>query len=136
MKRLAVLILALASLVLGGWAGGTPVAGQKLLKHRMQPATRDGGQVVPDVVEIKEKFRGGRRAMVIIEGDHLPVVPLAVAVYDEANRLVGEDVSEIDVAGVLWYPARDATYKIVIQNFGTDYPKPEERFTDVRITLR
>jgi hypothetical protein len=77
------------------------------------------------------KFKGGRRACVIVEGDHNPVVPVILEVHDEKGKLVGVDnprqhaasdnAPGNDVCAVIWYPPRDGYYKITIKNLGTQW---------------
>jgi hypothetical protein len=69
----------------------------------------------------KEKFRGGERACVIVKGDHKPVVDLGVYIYDEKDRLVAEDKGGGEYVAAIWYPPRDAVYKVKIHNTGTDF---------------
>src|SRR5689334_21569853 len=37
------------------------------------------------------KFRGGQRACVIVLGDHKPIVPVTIEVFDDKGRLVAQD---------------------------------------------
>jgi hypothetical protein len=74
-------------------------------------------------VELEEKFRGGERACVIVRGDHDPVVNLGLFVYDDKGSLVGKDDGGGDIVAVIWYPPRDATYKIKLRNPGKVYNK-------------
>jgi hypothetical protein len=71
-------------------------------------------------IEFEEIFEGGRRACVIAVGDHNPPVEIAIAVNDEAGRLVAEDRG-VDYVAAIWYPAREAKYKVVVSNSGVEY---------------
>jgi hypothetical protein len=71
--------------------------------------------------EFEEVFQGGRRACVIAVGDHKPVVDIGISVYDAAKRLVAEDNGGGDYVAAIWYPPRDAKYKIVVKNDGVEY---------------
>lgn len=70
--------------------------------------------------EVVETFRGGQRACVIVEGDHKPVVDLKVEVFDKAGNLVARDEGG-DFVSAIWYPPRDAEYRIQIHNSGEEY---------------
>jgi hypothetical protein len=72
-------------------------------------------------MDFEERFEGGRRACVIAVGDHKPVVNVGIAVYDQANQLVAEDQGGGDCVAAIWYPLREAKYKIVVNNSGLDY---------------
>ena len=41
-------------------------------------------------------------------------------VYDEANNLIMEDRG-LDFAAAMWYPPREAKYKVVVKNYGVEY---------------
>jgi hypothetical protein len=71
-----------------------------------------------DQSELKITFRGGARACVAAQGDHDPVVPLDIAVYDKNDRLIAKDESKGDFVAVCWVPPRTGTYRIVISNHG------------------
>ncbi len=76
------------------------------------------------------KFKGGERACVIAMGDHNPVQPISLEVYE---RRVFEDKSKkptpvatadsgnSDLVAVMWYPPRDAEYVVVIATHGNVY---------------
>jgi hypothetical protein len=89
-------------------------------------------------------FKGGKRACVIVMGDHIPIVPVAIEVYDEQKKLVAVDdhanaapavypkkdsASAVaaaqgnDLAAVIWYPPRDGTYTIRITSRGPEENK-------------
>jgi hypothetical protein len=71
-------------------------------------------------MEFQERFQGGRRACVIAVGDHDPPVDVGIAVYDEADRLITEEQG-LDYVAAIWYPPRDAQYKVVVKNSGLEY---------------
>src|SRR4051812_15247170 len=77
----------------------------------------------------KITFKGGQRACVVVAGDHEPIVPVSLEIYDK-NGLVTKDDHDPsndtgekgrlgnDICAAIWYPPRDAEYTIVIKNFG------------------
>ncbi len=79
------------------------------------------------------KFRGGRRACVIVVGDHKPIVPLVLEIHDEKGNLVARDEPAKgvddpkavgnDVCAAIWYPPRDGYYRITIRNSGEEFNK-------------
>jgi hypothetical protein len=76
------------------------------------------------------KFKGGRRACVIVKGDHNPIVPVTVEILDEKDNVVARDdpaagatspgAKGNDLAAVIWYPPRDGHYRIRIHNHGVE----------------
>lgn len=81
---------------------------------------------------IKLKFEGGQRACVIAMGDHDPVVPVTIEVYDADGKLVVSDnpattvpppAVGADLAAAFWYPPRDAEYTIKVTNHGGEWNK-------------
>lgn len=83
---------------------------------------------------LKTKFRGGKRASVIAMGDHDPVVPLKVEVFDADGKLVAREATSdlgaaapfpagTDLAAVIWYPPRDADYTVKVTNLSTQWNK-------------
>lgn len=72
-------------------------------------------------------FRGGERAAVLAIADHLaPDDKLHVAVYDTKGKLIAENTgsdSSGNFAGVVWYPPRDAEYKIEVSHGGQGVTK-------------
>jgi hypothetical protein len=110
------------ALSFGSSGHGEPVRGSHVFERRLDGLSPgSGGKQEPGTAEFKEAFRGGRRACVIVKGDHRPVVDLAVFVYDANGRLVAKDEGRGDFVTAIWYPPRDATYRIVIQSPGKDY---------------
>jgi hypothetical protein len=78
------------------------------------------------------KFKAGRKAVVIVKGDHDPIVPITLEVYDDQGKLVArdepgkgmaQDALGNDYAGVVWYPPRDGYYTIRIASHGSQYNK-------------
>jgi hypothetical protein len=77
------------------------------------------------------KFKAGRRASVIVKGDHRPIAPLTLEIFDEKGNLVARDdpgkgvgktdAKGNDYAGVVWYPPRDGYYTIKITNHHNEY---------------
>jgi hypothetical protein len=71
-------------------------------------------------MEFDEMFQGGRRACVIAVGDHNPVTDIAIEVQDEGKQIVAKDEGP-DYAAAIWYPPRQAKYKIIVKNSGIEY---------------
>jgi hypothetical protein len=99
-------VLALAAVE----AGSAPVKGARAIKVRVGTRSQ---------TSFEERFEGGRRACVIAQGDQDPSAEVAIAVYDEANQVVVEDRG-VDFAAAIWYPPRDAKYKVEVKNGGPD----------------
>jgi hypothetical protein len=103
-----------------------PVKGGRWFKERVEPARAVGaGDVTPGKHVFSEAFRGGQRAAVTAIGDHDPVAPVSIIVYDAKNQVVAQAkgaASTPDIAGVIWYPPRDETYRIEIRNYSTNPP--------------
>lgn len=111
--RMTILVLSITfSLLLAAAGSGSPLTGKRGKAERI-----DG----ESSINLKGKFRGGERACVIVMGDHKPPVDLAVYVYDEKDRLVAEDKAGGEYVAVIWYPPRDAVYRVKIHNPGKDY---------------
>ncbi|HWY88586.1 MAG TPA: hypothetical protein VNX28_17875 [Gemmataceae bacterium] len=70
--------------------------------------------------EFDVSFQGGRRACVIAVGNRKAMMDVGIDVYDEANHLVTEDRG-LGFAAAIWYPAREAKFKVVVKNIGADY---------------
>jgi hypothetical protein len=105
-----------------GFGHGEPVRGSRGFVQRLGGAALgNDGKLAPGTADFQEAFRGGRRACVIVKGDHRPVVDLALSVYDANGRLVAKDEGRGDFVAAVWYPPRDATYRIVIHNPGKEY---------------
>jgi hypothetical protein len=96
------LLLFVAAAVAGQIDGG-PLS----ISREIGPAV--GGQPTP--YEMTLSFRGGERACVVAQGDHDPVVPLDIAVYDKEDRLIAKDESPHDIvsAGCRRAPGRTAS---------------------------
>src|SRR5688572_13485812 len=75
-------------------------------------------EVGGDAVRKTIRFRGGERACVLAIGDHDPVVDIQVSVFDEKGNLVAEEKGNgtpvSDFVAVVWYPPRDADYRIEV----------------------
>jgi len=112
MKRTIVVLVVLLSGLLVAVGHGSPLTGKRAFEERI------GGQ---DNFILREKFRGGQRACVIVRGDHEPIVNLVLSVYDAKDQLVAEDRGGGDYVAVIWYPPRDALYKIKVHNPGVDH---------------
>ncbi len=82
-------------------------------------------------IQLIHDFIGGERACVIAIGDHKPVVPIKITVYDDKENVIAEDLgTDASVAGrpgtadyvaVIWYPPRDMSCRIVIESQGVEY---------------
>jgi hypothetical protein len=79
-----------------------------------------GGQL-----EIVKTFAAGKRACVLVIGDHNPIQQLTVTVYDKQGKVVARDEGQgeksMDFVTAVWYPPREQSYRIVIQNGDRDY---------------
>jgi hypothetical protein len=118
MRRILLSFAVLAAFgVLGLRAG--PEEGSLSLAPEVGPAVE--GEPTP--FEMKLTFRGGVRTRVTALGDHKPIVPLDVAVYDKNDKLVAKDESKRDFITVSWVPPRTGEYRIVIRNYGEVYNK-------------
>jgi hypothetical protein len=79
------------------------------------------------------KFQGNERAAVIVEGDHEPVVKLAMVVKDAAGNIVGKD-SGGDLLAVIWYPP--VTQEYTIQVFPDPADNKMAEYNDLDIVLK
>jgi hypothetical protein len=113
MTRFMLLLVVGLMLAIPGSGGGSPLDG----KHSLDP------QRIPKGARLRfeKEFRGGERACVIVKGDHKPVVDLSVSVYDQKGNLIAKDDAGGDFVTAIWYPPRDAIYRIDIVNPGADY---------------
>lgn len=109
MNKLGIgLVAVLALLALGvSWAG--PISGGTTKHVQIEPK---------DTHVEKVRFKGGRRACVIVEGDHQPIVNIHLSIKDLRGATVTEDRAGGDVCSVIWYPAHDADYVITISHEG------------------
>lgn len=123
MKRwlIAVCLMALVSFGAGNGHGG-PVDGPTGQSKFRLP----GGFI--DRVE-KVRFEGGKRACVIIVGDHNPVVNLQVEILDEQGRSIAKDEGRGDFAGVVFYPPVTATYTVRLVN-------PQSEFNECYFVMK
>lgn len=113
--------LFLLALVPFGVAG--PVSGPEHLSQKRVGANGN--------LEIVKEFVAGERACVIAIGDHKPVVPLKITIYDRDNKVVATDEGKetavedqpgpADYVAAIWYPPRTGPYRIVIHNSGVEY---------------
>ena len=108
-----------------------PVEGQRYLEGRRIGARGS--------ITLLHQFAGGERACVIAIGDHRPVVPLKITVYDDQENVVAQDAgTEVsigerpgtaDYVAAIWYPPRDMNCRIVVESDGAEY-------NDVAISLK
>jgi hypothetical protein len=92
--------------------------------------------------EYQFQFKGGERASVVVIGDHRPVVDLELYVYEvneqgTEGKLVAQDGGPglKDRVGVVWYPPRTATYRIVIRN-PSEYEEKSNPYNECSIAIR
>lgn len=104
-------------LMIGSWGEAEPVGGPSARKYEIDGA----GDGEPVAREFAVQFHAGRRACVIARGDHDPVVPLDITVYDPSGAVVARDESAKDFVSVFWTPPRTAEYRVVIRNHGHAY---------------
>lgn len=91
---------------------------------------RDKLRIDPgEVFSFKETFRGGQRACILAEGDHRPVVDIKIQVFDANGKLVAEDADGGDYVAAIWYPPRDAEYRISVQHNGFEW-------NEIRLVLK
>jgi hypothetical protein len=114
MTRIILFLVVGLLLAVPGPGGGSPVQG----KHSFGEPQR-----IPKGARVRfeKEFRGGERACVIVRGDHKPVVDLSVAIYDQNGNLIAKDDAGGDFVAAIWYPPRDATYRVDIVNPGAEY---------------
>ena len=84
------------------------------------PATK-GSEI--GEAEFVERFEGGVPARILVVGDHKPVADLEIFVYEVSDKgtegkLVAHDggPEQGDRVGVVWYPPRTGSYRIVVRN--------------------
>ena len=121
MDKLAWLLLVPLVWMCGGDVSSSPLKGPYIILRKDAKIPEAINPANPGTYVLQEKFRGGQRACVIVEGDHKPVVDLEIVVYDVKNRMVAHDKGDGDIIAAIWYPPRDAEYKIEIRNPGQDY---------------
>jgi hypothetical protein len=107
------LLLGLSLIVAGcaAFAFGAPLHGPPPLQSELLSY---GGDRFPVV------FRGGERAVVVVQGNHQTY--LGLYVFDEEGNCVAHDdlgnQSSPDDLAVEWVPARTGRYWIEVHNFG------------------
>ena len=91
--------------------------------HPVKEAHRTKGRVEADAkgVIVREWFKGGERACVIVEGDHEPIVDLALEVTDSKGQVVAKYDRGGDLAAVIWYPPEDGEYTVTVHNQSGEY---------------
>jgi hypothetical protein len=77
--------------------------------------------VPADGLTMTKRFRSGERASVqAVHTEKKQKTTVHIAVYDSKDNLVAEDTGRdppsSDMVAVIWYPPRDAEYRIVIRN--------------------
>jgi|SRR6516164_9198076 len=106
MKRIVLLLAGLLPLLSGGPSSGSPMTGKRALGYVELKSGGSGRH--------EEKFRGGERACVIASGKS----DVSLFIYDAKDQLIVKDEGPGNYVAVIWYPARDAVYKIKVQNSG------------------
>ncbi len=112
MERLVFLGSLALILSLPASGGSSPLKGKHAAKEKISEQS---------ALPLEMEFKGGERACVIVRGDHRPVVDLRVTVYDAQGKVVAKDDRGGDIVTVIWYPPRDAVYRIEIVNPGEAY---------------
>jgi hypothetical protein len=125
LMRKALYVVGLAFLSLTPLGRGAPVTGTSWSFEKVAPGTvRNGTVTDPGSLHFPKTYVGGQRAAVIVIGDHNPAVDIEVKVYDDKNQLVAADRGTgpaKDFAAAVWYPPRQATYRIEVYSYGTEY---------------
>lgn len=105
MRRVLLSLSVLAGLALpGGWGGPIP-----------EPYIKRPISLDPTAVEVvPQKFKGGERACVIALVLGRQESEIQITVKDAKDKVIGTDQGRR--AAVIWYPVRDAEYKIEIRN--------------------
>ena len=108
-----ILMLALvACLAFAPIGVGSPIDGSTALD----------GELKDDVWSTARMFRGGQRASVIVIGSRENAANIELTVRDAKGKLIVEDKANGGLAGtivaVLWYPPRDAEYRIEVRQPG------------------
>jgi hypothetical protein len=111
MKRIVVLFAGILPLLAGAFSSASPMTGKRALGY----VELEGGSAAKQ----NEKFRGGERACVIARGQS----DVGLAVYDDKDRLVVKDEGPGRYVAVIWYPPRDAVYKIMVHNLAEETNK-------------
>jgi hypothetical protein len=120
MRWSALVVGGMVAVVVVAGLRADPVEGPKIMGLRV-PAAAAKGEV--GEAELVERFQGGKPARVIVVGDHDPVADLEVLVFEVSEKGVdGKQVAhdggpeQGDRVGVVWYPPRTGSYRIVVRN--------------------
>ena len=120
--RCVLLAIGLIFLALVPFSSGAPVEGTSWGYREIKAGSvSDDKLTEPGTLELSNVFVAGRRASVIVIGDHEPVVDLEIMVYDSKKNLVAHDRGREpaqDYVAVMWYPPRQERYQIVINSYG------------------
>jgi hypothetical protein len=121
-------LVGLAVLMFVPLSRGGPIEGSSWSEQNISAgAVAEGGKVTePGAAGTIKTFAAGRRACVVVVGDHDPVVDLEVKVYDSKGNLVAQDRGQDparDYVAVMWYPPRQEQYRIMIHSYGAAYNK-------------
>ncbi|MCI0378419.1 MAG: hypothetical protein L0Y72_10595 [Gemmataceae bacterium] len=111
-RRLGLVLIGVLTFV--SWGDGALVGGGKSMNQEIGPAQQLQGKIAPGVFDMKEKFRGGQRACVIAQSHN--TVDLEILVFDEHKNVVVREKGDGPFAAAIWYPLRDAAYRIEIRN--------------------
>jgi hypothetical protein len=68
-----------------------------------------------EVFSITKTFRAGERASALAFATREASGNMQISVFNAANELVTEDKSD-GVGGVVWYPAEDGEYRVVVRH--------------------
>lgn len=109
MRRILAFV-SLLFLVLAPMGAGAPLTGAWFMAE----------EIGSEPFKKTTRFRGGERAVVLVAGKNHETARLHLAIYDVHGKLVAEDTGKDppvgDMVGVIWYPPRDADYRIEIKN--------------------
>ncbi len=75
-------------------------------------------EIGPEPWKQVKRFRGGERAAVLVAGKGKMPPPIQLTVYDDSGKVVAEEKGQNPsgfMVAVVWYPARDADYRLEIR---------------------
>lgn len=121
-RPLIALSVAVVGIAIVSAVSASPVTGS-IVHNVKAPAAQklDEDHVEGEALRFQVEYEAGQRAIAVVEGDHQPVVPVAIQVFDADRKLVGEHRPKGDVAAVVWYPQRRQRYTVLVTNLGAEW---------------